>query len=164
MARTSGWDLSSSAASPGTAATASARSRCRATAARLGSPRRWARISAASPSAPQLRFCTQGPRQTNRDGARHQQDRPNPNGPADPQSGRLPPQRRSQRHVQRGLREVAMRALIIALAAAAIALPAVAQEKPVELKKAPGLDKVEGNCSGCHSLDYIVMNSPFPNA
>ena len=57
-----------------------------------------------------------------------------------------------------------MRALIIALAAAAIALPAVAQEKPVELKKAPGLDKVEGNCSGCHSLDYIVMNSPFPNA
>ena len=25
----------------------------------------------------------------------------------------------------------------------------------------PGLDKVEGNCSGCHSLDYIPMNSPF---
>ena len=57
-----------------------------------------------------------------------------------------------------------MRALILALAAAAIALPAAAQEKAVELKKAPGLDKVEGNCSGCHSLDYIVMNSSFPNA
>ena len=57
-----------------------------------------------------------------------------------------------------------MRALIIALATAALALPAAAEEKPVELKKAPGLDKVEGNCSGCHSLDYIVMNSPFPNA
>jgi hypothetical protein len=57
-----------------------------------------------------------------------------------------------------------MRALIIALAAATIALPSGAEEKPVELKKAPGLDKVEGNCSGCHSLDYIVMNSPFPNA
>jgi hypothetical protein len=56
-----------------------------------------------------------------------------------------------------------MRALIIALAAA-IALPSAAEERPVELKKAPGLDKVEGNCSGCHSLDYIVMNSPFPNA
>ena len=56
-----------------------------------------------------------------------------------------------------------MRALVIALAAA-IALPAAAQEKPVELKKAPGLDKVEANCSGCHSLDYIPMNSPFPNA
>jgi mono/diheme cytochrome c family protein len=57
-----------------------------------------------------------------------------------------------------------MRTLIMALAAALIAIPAVAQEKPVELKKAPGLDKVEGNCSGCHSLDYIVMNSPYPNA
>ena len=33
-----------------------------------------------------------------------------------------------------------MRAMIIALAAAAIALPAAAEEKPVELKKAPGLD------------------------
>jgi sulfite dehydrogenase (cytochrome) subunit B len=50
------------------------------------------------------------------------------------------------------------------LAAATIALPAAAEEKFVELKKAPGLEKVEGNCSGCHSLDYIVMNSPFPNA
>ena len=57
-----------------------------------------------------------------------------------------------------------MRALILALAAATIALPSGAEEKPVELKKAPGVDKVEGNCSGCHSLDYIVMNSPFPNA
>ena len=57
-----------------------------------------------------------------------------------------------------------MRALIIALAAATIALPSAAEERPVELKKAPGLDKVEANCSGCHSLDYIVMNSPFPNA
>ena len=57
-----------------------------------------------------------------------------------------------------------MRVVIIAFAAAAIALPAAAQEKPVELKKAPGVDKVEGNCSGCHSLDYILMNSPFPTA
>jgi mono/diheme cytochrome c family protein len=57
-----------------------------------------------------------------------------------------------------------MRAFIIALATVAIALPAAAEEKPVELKKAPGLDKVEANCSGCHSLDYIVMNSPFLNA
>jgi sulfite dehydrogenase (cytochrome) subunit B len=58
-----------------------------------------------------------------------------------------------------------MRTLVIVFAlAAAITLPAAAQEKPVELKKAPGLDQVEANCSGCHSLDYIVMNSPFPNA
>ena len=56
-----------------------------------------------------------------------------------------------------------MRIFAIVLLATAIALPAAAQEKPVELKKAPGLDKVEANCSGCHSLDYIVMNSPFPS-
>ena len=57
-----------------------------------------------------------------------------------------------------------MRALFVLIGALAIAFPAAAEEKPVQLKKAPGLDKVEGNCSGCHSLDYIVMNSPFPNA
>jgi sulfite dehydrogenase (cytochrome) subunit B len=57
-----------------------------------------------------------------------------------------------------------MRAWIILIAACAVPLVATAQEKPVELKKAPGLDTVEANCSGCHSLDYIVMNSPFPNA
>ena len=57
-----------------------------------------------------------------------------------------------------------MRTFFVLVAALAIALPAAAAEQPVELKKAPGLDKVEGNCSGCHSLDYIVMNSPFPRA
>ena len=51
--------------------------------------------------------------------------------------------------------------LIFVLAAALIALPAAADEKPVQLKKAPGLDKVEANCAACHSLDYIQMNSPF---
>ena len=57
-----------------------------------------------------------------------------------------------------------MRAFFVLIAALTMALPAAAAEQPVELKKAPGLDKVEGNCSGCHSLDYIVMNSPFPSA
>ena len=57
-----------------------------------------------------------------------------------------------------------MRTILIAFAAAMIALPAAADEKVVDLKKAPGLDKVEGNCGACHSLDYIQMNSPFPNA
>ena len=52
----------------------------------------------------------------------------------------------------------------IAVLALALATPAFADEKPVELKKAPGLDKVEANCAACHSLDYIPMNSPFPNA
>ena len=57
-----------------------------------------------------------------------------------------------------------MRTILIVLAAAMIALPALADEKPIDLKKAPGLDKVEGNCGACHSLDYIQMNSPYPNA
>jgi hypothetical protein len=59
-----------------------------------------------------------------------------------------------------------MRAFTIAIVAAALAVPAVsfADEKPIELKKAPGLEKVEGNCAACHSLDYIQMNSPFMNA
>ncbi len=57
-----------------------------------------------------------------------------------------------------------MRILVIAAFAAALAVPAFADEKPVELKKAPGLDKVEANCAACHSLDYVQMNSPYPNA
>ena len=61
-----------------------------------------------------------------------------------------------------------MRAFTIAIVAAAIAVPvfssAFADEKAIELKKAPGLEKVEGNCAACHSLDYIQMNSPFMNA
>jgi hypothetical protein len=47
---------------------------------------------------------------------------------------------------------------------ATIAVSAAAQEKPVELKPGVGRDKVEAGCSGCHSLDYIVMNSPFLGA
>jgi mono/diheme cytochrome c family protein len=57
-----------------------------------------------------------------------------------------------------------MRMFMLAIAAVLIALPAAADEKPVQLKKGPGLDKVEANCHACHSLDYIPMNSPFPNA
>lgn len=57
-----------------------------------------------------------------------------------------------------------MRILAIALLAASFSVPALADEQPVQLKQAPGLDKVENNCAACHSLDYVVMNSPFPNA
>jgi hypothetical protein len=56
------------------------------------------------------------------------------------------------------------RIVAAALLAGSIALPATAGEEPVELKRAPGVDKVEANCTACHSLDYVVMNSPFPNA
>jgi len=54
--------------------------------------------------------------------------------------------------------------ILLVLLACTFALPAMADEKPVRLKQASGLDKVEGNCAACHSLDYILMNSPFPNA
>ena len=59
-----------------------------------------------------------------------------------------------------------MRIAAIAVLAvlAGAAFPAAADEKPVQLKAGPGLDKVEGNCGACHSLDYIRMNSPFLNA
>jgi hypothetical protein len=46
----------------------------------------------------------------------------------------------------------------------AVAAVALAGEEPVQLKRAPGVDKVETNCAVCHSLDYIEMNSPFLNA
>ena len=57
-----------------------------------------------------------------------------------------------------------MRRIAVAAFAVLIAAPALAQEEAVELKKAPGVDTVATNCAVCHSLDYIQMNSPFPNA
>jgi len=53
-------------------------------------------------------------------------------------------------------------AFIVAFAAEISA--AAAQEQAITLKPGPGLDKVQANCSACHSLDYIPMNSPFLNA
>ena len=44
------------------------------------------------------------------------------------------------------------------------AAPALADEQPVALKDAPGRETVESNCGACHSVDYIVMNSPFLDA
>ncbi len=57
-----------------------------------------------------------------------------------------------------------MRILAFATLIALAALPAAADEPVVQLKPGPGLDKVQGNCGACHSLDYIPMNSPFLNA
>ena len=42
--------------------------------------------------------------------------------------------------------------------------PSTAEEKQVLLTQAPGLDKIEAHCSGCHSLDYVQMNSRFLSA
>jgi mono/diheme cytochrome c family protein len=57
-----------------------------------------------------------------------------------------------------------MRSLAIFIVAGLMATTAAAEEKPVQLKPGAGLDKVESNCGGCHSLDYVPMNSPFLNA
>ncbi len=38
-----------------------------------------------------------------------------------------------------------------------------AQESTIQLKPGVGQEKITSYCSGCHSLDYIQMNSPFPN-
>jgi mono/diheme cytochrome c family protein len=57
-----------------------------------------------------------------------------------------------------------MRIFAFAALLALVTLPAAADEPAVDLKPGPGLDKVQGNCTACHSLDYIQMNSPFLNA
>jgi hypothetical protein len=57
-----------------------------------------------------------------------------------------------------------MRSVAIVVCGVLLAGSAFAVEQPVVLKQAPGLDKVEGHCGSCHSLDYILMNSPFPTA
>lgn len=49
-----------------------------------------------------------------------------------------------------------------AIAAAAI-LTLHAEEGDIRLSDGAGKDKVLTHCSACHSLDYIQMNSPFPD-
>ncbi len=44
-----------------------------------------------------------------------------------------------------------------------MAAPALADEQAIQLKGAPGREVVESNCAACHSLDYIQINSPFPD-
>jgi mono/diheme cytochrome c family protein len=39
--------------------------------------------------------------------------------------------------------------------------PAGADESSVQLTQADGVERVQAYCAICHSLDYIVMNSPF---
>jgi hypothetical protein len=62
------------------------------------------------------------------------------------------------------MRSIAIAAVVAAAITTIVAGSAAAEEKSVQLKPGPGLDKVEGNCSGCHSLDYVPMNSAFLNA
>lgn len=66
------------------------------------------------------------------------------------------------------MRRASLRPIAGMIRAAALSVAfctvAGADENPVPLKAAPGDNKVEANCAACHSLDYIQMNSPFPNA
>ena len=54
--------------------------------------------------------------------------------------------------------------LLTAIAALLIAGPAFAAETEIKLKPGAGAEQVQNNCGSCHSLDYIQMNAPFPNA
>jgi sulfite dehydrogenase (cytochrome) subunit B len=60
--------------------------------------------------------------------------------------------------------EKAVRRIAIFVALVFASASASADEPAVHLKQAPGADVVEGHCAACHSLDYIVMNSPFLDA
>lgn len=57
-----------------------------------------------------------------------------------------------------------MRVLFAGLTLLAALSPARADEFSIALKQAPGVDAVMHNCGACHSLDYVVINSPFPSA
>jgi hypothetical protein len=51
--------------------------------------------------------------------------------------------------------------VVLALAAVAGCASALADETAIRLKEAPEMATVVASCSGCHSLDYIQMNSRF---
>ena len=55
-------------------------------------------------------------------------------------------------------RDVSCAALLALLAVVA---PAQADESSVVLTQGAGVERVQAYCAMCHSLDYIVMNSPF---
>jgi len=54
-----------------------------------------------------------------------------------------------------------LRNLCIGLAGAWSLVAVAADETSIRLADGPGRTQVEASCSMCHSLDYIVMNSPF---
>jgi mono/diheme cytochrome c family protein len=54
-----------------------------------------------------------------------------------------------------------MRLLLVLAALVMLSSSSRAQDRPVLLKRAPGAEVAEARCAACHSLDYIVMNSPF---
>lgn len=57
-----------------------------------------------------------------------------------------------------------MRVLILSLSLIAAVAPAAAGEDDIKLKPGDGAEVTQSQCAACHSLDYIQINSPFPNA
>lgn len=51
----------------------------------------------------------------------------------------------------------------VALLAVIVPASAGADETRLQLKDAADVVIVRANCSGCHSVDYLEMNSPFMN-
>lgn len=45
-----------------------------------------------------------------------------------------------------------------------ITAAARADEFAIKLKPGAGQEQTQTQCAACHSLDYILMNSPFPKA
>ena len=57
-------------------------------------------------------------------------------------------------------KDAVRRAVTSVMLAASIAT-AAADESSIRLTEGAGLPQVQASCSMCHSLDYILMNSPF---
>lgn len=49
-------------------------------------------------------------------------------------------------------------------AVTSVAGGAMADEAALTLKPGPGMETTAASCAACHSVDYIVMNSPFLSA
>ncbi len=58
-------------------------------------------------------------------------------------------------------RKGAVRTAVLAVILAAPTLATGADETSLHLAEGTGLTQVQATCSMCHSLDYILMNSPF---
>lgn len=57
--------------------------------------------------------------------------------------------------------EHGLRGFVLAVLLAASIAAHAEDESAIALAEGPGRDQVRAACSSCHSLDYIVMNSPF---
>jgi cytochrome c5 len=55
----------------------------------------------------------------------------------------------------------AVRSVIISVVLATSIATAAADETSLKMAEGAGLTQVQATCSMCHSLDYILMNSPF---